>query len=114
MEILGLVFAGTATDRRPAMARFLSETLGLTGVDLGMDADVFALPDGTHFAVAGPRGDAGGTSRTIGFLVDDLDAATAELRAAGIAVGDPGENDRQRYTHFHAPDGELYELIQDR
>ena len=29
MEILGLVFAGSATDRRPEMARFAADVLGL-------------------------------------------------------------------------------------
>jgi glyoxylase I family protein len=114
MEILGLVFAGTATDRRADMARFAAETLGLERVDLGgVAADMFALPDGSHFAVAGPRGP-GDTSRTIGFLVADLDAALAELRAAGIDVDEPGANDRLRYAHFRAPDGKRYELVQER
>ena len=29
MEILGLVFAGSATDRRPEMAAFVGDVLGL-------------------------------------------------------------------------------------
>ena len=70
---------------------------------------MFALPDGAFFAVAGPR-DMGETSRTIGFLVADLGAAVAELRAAGVEVGEPAANERHRYVHFRAPDGKLYEL----
>ena len=35
---------------------------------------MFALPDGSTFAVAGPR-ELGQTSRTFGFLVADLDEA---------------------------------------
>jgi len=114
MDILGLVFAGSATDHRAETARFFRDVIGLEVVpDPGVDADMFALPDGTRFAVAGPR-EAGETSRTIGFLVADLGAAVAELRAAGVAVDDPGETDRQRYAHFHAPDGKRYELVQER
>ena len=114
MEILGLVFAGSATDKREAMARFATETLGLERVELGgVSAEMFALPDGSHFAVAGPR-EMGETSRTVGFLVADLDAALAELKAAGLPTGEPGANDRMRYAHFHAPDGKLYELIENR
>ena len=56
----------------------------------------------------------GDTDRSIGFLVEDLDAAVAELRAAGYAVDDPAQNERQRYVHFRAPDGHLYELVEDR
>ena len=116
MEILGLVFAGSATDRRPEMARFAAEVLGLERAPAGgAGADMFALPDGAFFAVAGPR-DAkrGDTSRTIGFLVADVDAAVAELRAAGVEVGEPAANERHRYVHFRAPDGKLYELVERR
>jgi glyoxylase I family protein len=111
VEILGLVFAGTATARRPAMARFVADVLGLEPI-AGAGADFFAMPDGTTFAVAGPR-DGGEESRTIGFLVADLDGAIAELRAAGVEVGDPAGNERQRYAHFHAPDGKRYELVEE-
>jgi catechol 2,3-dioxygenase-like lactoylglutathione lyase family enzyme len=115
VRILGLVFAGTATDRRHEMTRFCGEVLGLDRDDAaGADAAFFALPDGARFAVAGPRG-AEGTSRTIGFLVADLDEAVAALRTAGADVDDePGENERYRYVHFRAPDGELYELVETR
>jgi glyoxylase I family protein len=112
MEILGLVFAGSATEQRAEMAIFVEEVLGLERVRLGgVEADMFALPDGSHFAVAGPRG-MGDTSRTIGFRVADLDAALAELRAAGCEVDQPAANDRMRYAHFRAPDGRLYELVE--
>ena len=114
MEILGLVFAGTATERSTEMSTFVAETLGLPLAAVGgTDADFFELPDGSCFAVHGRR-EEGDTSRTIGFGVRDLDAAVAELRAAGIDVDDPQENERFRYAHFSAPDGKLYELVADR
>jgi catechol 2,3-dioxygenase-like lactoylglutathione lyase family enzyme len=114
MRILGLVFAGTATEERGAMAAFLSETLGLERVQVaGAEADMFALADGSHFAVADPRG-MGETSRSIGFRVADLDEAVAALEAAGIETGEVAENDIGRYTHFRAPDGKLYELVEER
>jgi len=94
------------------MARFAAETLGLDQVRIGgVDADMFALPDGSYFAVADPRS-MGDTSRSIGFMVADLEEAVAELRTAGIEVGEPAENDRHRYLHFRAPDGKLYELVE--
>lgn len=114
MEVLGLVFAGSATERRPEMAAFARDVLGLAPADAGgMDADLFALPDGACFAVAGPRG-AGDTSRTVGFRVADLGAAVAELRAAGVEVDAPQESERFRYAHFRAPDGKRYELVEVR
>ena len=36
-----------------------------------------------------------------------------ELRAAGVAVDEPQANDRYRYAHVVAPDGALYELVQE-
>jgi glyoxylase I family protein len=112
MQVLGLVFAGSATDRRAEMARFAAETLGLVAVEVdGAEADMFTLPDGSLFAVADPRG-MGDTSRSVGFLVADLDEALAELQAAGVEVGEPAANSRHRYAHFRAPDGKLYELVE--
>lgn len=70
MEILSLVFAGTATDRREDMARFARDVLGPAPVPTsGVDVDMFALGDGSRFAVAGPRDGAGGTSRELYELV---------------------------------------------
>jgi glyoxylase I family protein len=114
MQILGLIFAGTATDRRDDMTRFMTEVLGLAAPSVeGATADMFELPDGSTFAVAGPR-ELGETSRTIGFLVADLDEAVAGLQAAGVEVDDAAENERFRYVHFRAPDGRLYELVERR
>jgi glyoxylase I family protein len=114
VRILGLLFAGTATDRRPEMTRFAADVLGLEPVLVGgAEADRFALADGSYFAVADPRG-MGDTSRSVGFLVEDLDGAVAELRSAGVEVAEPAENERQRYVHFRAPDGKLYELVANR
>lgn len=97
------------------MTRFAEVVLGLPRVatDDG-GADMFQLPDGGRFAVAGEREAGRGTSRTIGFLVADLGCAVVELRAAGVPVAEAAENDRYRYAHFVAPDGELYELVQQR
>ena len=114
MEILGLVFAGTATDRRAEMTRFLTDVLDLAPAAVeGADADMFELPDGSTFAVAGPR-ELGETSRTLGFLVTDIDEALTGLRAAGVEVDDAVANERFRYAHFRAPDGHLYELVERR
>ena len=41
------------------------------------------------------------------------EAATDELRAAGVDVDDEiAANERFRYVHFRAPDGRLYELVE--
>jgi catechol 2,3-dioxygenase-like lactoylglutathione lyase family enzyme len=112
VQVLGLVFAGTATARRPEMAEFVRDILGLPRVDVaGASADMFELPDGSRFAISGPR-ELGETSRTIGFLVADLDSALADLRAAGVWTDEAAANELYRYAHFRPPDGRLYELVE--
>jgi catechol 2,3-dioxygenase-like lactoylglutathione lyase family enzyme len=114
MRVLGLVFAGTATDSRAEMTAFARDVLGLQRLDIeGADADMFALPDGSTFAVAGPR-ELGETSRSVGFLVADLEEAIVDLRSAGVEVDEIAENERFRYVHFRASDGALYELVEER
>jgi catechol 2,3-dioxygenase-like lactoylglutathione lyase family enzyme len=55
------------------------------------------------------------TERTVGFLVEDIDAAALVLRAAGVTTDDKiAQSATQRYLHFRAPDGHLYELVEDK
>ena len=112
MRILGICFAGTSTTERAAMADFVTDVLCLPRdhVD-GVEADLFTLPDGSSFAVASPGG-MGDSARSLGFLVDSLDEAVEELAAAGVTTDEPAMNGRERYAHFTAPDGQLYELVE--
>jgi catechol 2,3-dioxygenase-like lactoylglutathione lyase family enzyme len=112
VRVTGLGFVGTRTGSRATMTRFMRDVLGLASIEQsGIEADLFELPDGATFAVA-PTDEQTG-ERTVGFMVDDLDGAANELRAAGVEVDDTiGVNDRFRYVHFRAPDGKLYELVE--
>lgn len=114
MRVVGLVFVGTRTGARAAMAAFVRDVLGVAPAELpGVDADVFELPDGSSFAVT-PSNETHG-ERTIGFLVEDLDSAAAAMRVAGVDIdGEVAANERFRYVHFRAPDGQLYELVERR
>ena len=112
MRVLGLTFAGTSTEHRAEMTRFLRDVMSLPTARVeGVEADVFLLPDGSMFAVASPSG-MGDSARSVGFLVEDLDEAARMLRAAGVDVDEPTSNERDRYVHFQAPDGHLYELVE--
>jgi catechol 2,3-dioxygenase-like lactoylglutathione lyase family enzyme len=115
VRITGITFVGTRTDERSEMAAFLREVLGLAPAapTAGMDAEVFDLPDGSSFAVTSAT--PGDDDRTIGLSVDDIDEAWNRLRAAGVWTDDEiSINDRFRYLHFRAPDGQLYELVEER
>lgn len=113
MIIKGIVFAGTATSARPEMRTFVREVLGMVPARVaGVEADLFDLPDGSSFAVASPQG-MGATERSLGFLVDDVVAAVAELSSAGVPVDRlVSSNERESYVHFTAPDGQVYELVE--
>jgi len=53
-----------------------------------------------------------------GILVDDVDAATEELRAVDVPIvfgpiRGEGDDD-EAWVHFRAPDGNIYEITQGR
>ena len=113
MIVKGIALAGTATSARPEMQEFVNEVLGMVPASVkGVEADLFNLPDGSSFAVASPQG-LGATEGSLGFLVDNLDQAVADLTAAGVPVdAHVSSNERERYVHFTAPDEQVYELVE--
>ena len=111
MEIRGIVFTGSATDRAEDTTAFFRSVFGQEPEPLeGFPAQVFSFPDGSSFGVVQVPAEM--ATRTIGFEVDDLDAGVAELKDKGIEVGDIGSNQLGRYVHLTAPDGRLYELVE--
>ena len=115
MEIRGIGFVGSFTHAHEEMSSFLGDVLGLRPITIdGVSATLFAATNGDVLAVARPDEEDGAAERTIGLMVDDVDAAAAELHAAGIETDGITENARWRYTHFRAPDGKLYELVEER
>ena len=76
------------------------------------------LPDGSKVEVFGPDTDVNRhftTGPVAGFLVDDIQTATAELRSAGVEIlFESGLDDSgNAWVHFRAPDGNIYEFTQD-
>jgi glyoxylase I family protein len=110
MRVQRIGFVGTRTNEAEAMRRFLRDVLGLTDIETdGIGASFHESISGDVFAVV--EHDEPG--RTVGLVVDDVAAAAAELGAAGIETDGVAENRRWRYVHFTAPDGQLYELVED-
>jgi catechol 2,3-dioxygenase-like lactoylglutathione lyase family enzyme len=120
MRVRGIRWAGVSTDRVAEMRRFATEVLGVTVAYEDDDIVVTETADGSKFELftlgAGDPGQFDPNPVVIGFLVDDFEAARAELEAAdGVEVlgergGDPGG---YRWQHFRAPDGLVYEITYD-
>jgi len=115
MEIRGIGFVGSHTEAHEEMSSFLRDVLGLHPITVdGVGATLFVAGNGDVLAVAESYEENGAAERTVGLVVDDVDAAAAELHAAGVETDGIAENARWRYTHFRAPDGKLYELVEER
>ena len=115
MDIRGIGFVGSHTTAHAEMGSFLRDVLGLEPITVdGVGATLFAAGNGDVLAVAPPYEEDGVAERTVGLIVADLDEAITELHAAGVETDGINENARWRYTHFRAPDGKLYELVEER
>jgi catechol 2,3-dioxygenase-like lactoylglutathione lyase family enzyme len=118
MQIIKLAWLGTRTERAEPTVAFFRDVLGLR-LDLELEGFwMLRLPDGSKvevFGAASPINRHFTTGPVAGFLVDDVFAATDELRSAGVEVllqpviDDSGN----AWVHFRAPDGNIYEFTQD-
>jgi catechol 2,3-dioxygenase-like lactoylglutathione lyase family enzyme len=114
MQVTRIGWAGTRTGGYSAMVEFLTAVLGLTLVHQEQDFAVFDLPSGDSFEVFGPSVQENQyftTGPVVGFVVEDLPAAVAELEQAGVELlGGHIDERGVGWRHFRAPDGSVYEL----
>jgi hypothetical protein len=114
MQVTRIGWAGTRTDADDAMVEFLTGVLGLALDHREGDLTALELPSGDTFEVFGP-GDQDHpyftTGPVVGFVVEDLPAAVAELERAGVELlGGRVDERGEGWRHFRAPDGNVYEL----
>jgi catechol 2,3-dioxygenase-like lactoylglutathione lyase family enzyme len=114
LKIERLSWLGVRTERFEEMTTFLRDALGL---DLRLSEpgrSLFLLPNGDPIDIfdTSDHSYAHFTSApVVGFLVDDVAAARAELEARGVElVGPLSEAEGYAWAHFRAPDGNLYEI----
>jgi predicted enzyme related to lactoylglutathione lyase len=112
MEVRGLVWAGTATDKFDETVTFFRDVLGLSMFHEATDLAVLKLSSGDWMEVFGP-GHAhfeefkGGL--VVEFLVDDLGAARAELEGRGVQFLHQNHSwGEYAWAHFRGPDGSIY------
>jgi predicted enzyme related to lactoylglutathione lyase len=116
MNVRGVVWVGTRTERFDETVTFFRTILG---IDLQRIRDDFAwsrMPNTSQLEVFGttdPDHDDFTTGPVPEFLVDDIAEAIDELRAAGVEIlGEPvlDDGDGNGWVHFRAPDGNVYGL----
>jgi predicted enzyme related to lactoylglutathione lyase len=114
MHVHGIAWVGTRTDRWAETVEMFERHLGLRrshelpgiavfGLDNGDTVEVFTTdePDHAHFT----------TGPVVGFAVDDIESAAADLRAAGIDVLGPIQRGGgYAWLHFRGADGNVWEL----
>jgi catechol 2,3-dioxygenase-like lactoylglutathione lyase family enzyme len=120
MQVKGISWVGVRTDSYRDMREFFAGILGLPAVHEAPDFTVFQLPNGDKVEIFGPSGPQppaqfARDDLVTSFLVQDIDKAVEELRAAGAEIigtrGDGGNG--YRWQHFRAPDGKVFELVED-
>ena len=114
--VLAVRFVGVRTERFAETVAVYRDALGLVQVHAAPGAAWFALADGTQIHVYGPPEDDHaffGEAPCVGYLVEDFAAARAALLAAGCAfIFDEPEVDGDAiWSHYRAPDGNVYEII---
>jgi catechol 2,3-dioxygenase-like lactoylglutathione lyase family enzyme len=114
VNVEGLVFAGIGTPDPAAAAGFFANVLGVE-VEVSGEVHRLSLPDGSSLALVPPEYVLPPSDTILGFLVEDVEAATAELAAKGIEPdGELETGYGFRYRAFRAPDGRRFELLDRR
>jgi catechol 2,3-dioxygenase-like lactoylglutathione lyase family enzyme len=115
MRVLGYTWAGVRSSDLKSAADFFGDVMGLSVSYQSKGVVQFELPSGQLFEVFGSE------SRfyplhgcpVVGFQVEDVRAARAELTSRGAAfVTEIEGNESEAWTYFRGPDGYLYEIWQ--
>jgi predicted enzyme related to lactoylglutathione lyase len=119
MRAKGISWVGVKTDSFLEMREFFAQVAGSPEFE-DTDFAVFRFSGGDKLEIFGPAApyppDLFARNHVVAsLLVEDIDAATEELRAAGIEIlGERGDGGHGYFwQHFRAPDGKVFELVVD-
>ena len=117
MEITGLRWLGTRTEKFSEMVSFFRDVMNLEVKETQESYTGFNFPNGDTVEVFGvdePDHKFFTTGPVAGFGVADIEASRRELEAAGIEfIGDiHGDESGHRWSHFYGPDGNVYEITE--
>jgi catechol 2,3-dioxygenase-like lactoylglutathione lyase family enzyme len=107
---------GTRTTEYAATLAFFRDVMGLAVDSSEPDFAVLEVPGGATVEIFGPSSPYNRhlTHPVAGFRVDSVAGAVAELQAAGVEIVLPVQHGGARsWVHFRAPDGFVYELVEE-
>ncbi len=114
VKVTGITWGGTRTDKFDETVAFFRDKLGLEVSAQQSGFTSLAAPSGDKFEVFSPEDQEHSfmtTGPVIGFGVDDVDAARAELEGQGVEfIGETQSHDDYKWAHFRGPDGNVYEI----
>ena len=115
MNVRGLIWLGTRTERFDETAEFFGSVLNLRALHREPDFAVFETLNGDKVEVFGPSDrdhEHFATGPVAGLGVDDVGEARAEMEASGVEFIGPVRRweDGGSSAHFRGPDGNVYEI----
>jgi hypothetical protein len=115
VHVVSIRFLGLRTDQFVQTAMLLRDVMNMAVTRQREDLIGFRLDDGTTVELYGPGEEHHRfftKGPVVGFVVDDFDAARAEMIEAGIEfIGPPQHDAATSWNHFYAPDGTVFEII---
>ncbi|HEX9121757.1 MAG TPA: VOC family protein [Actinomycetota bacterium] len=112
MQVKGLVWAGTATERFEETVAFFRDVLGLSVFHESEHLSVLRTPGGEWVEVFGPGHEHFAefdTGPVVEFLVDDVGTSRADLEGRGVQfLHDSHTWGDYAWAHFRGPDGKIY------
>jgi predicted enzyme related to lactoylglutathione lyase len=112
MDVKGLVWVGTATDRYEDTVAFFRDVIGLSSFQSSPELSILRTPTGEWVEVFGPAHEHFAefdTGPVVEFLVEDVAGARKELEGRGVVfLHETHSWNDFAWAHFRAPDGKIY------
>lgn len=122
MKVLGIGWLGLVSDQ-PGTRRFYAKVLGLNLTQEKPAYAYFTLSETTHLEILSSDTRLAKRQRpgapALGFLVEDLDSAVQEVKAAGVNLKSEieewrSDNEVHRWVYLEDPEGYTLLLIERR
>ena len=109
----GIVWLGVRTKKFKELCVWYEKILGLRIVHKEKGFRAYDLLNGDRIELFSERYRSHQHFKTgpvVGFLVDDIEQAKAEMESRGIKFIGPIHGNKSKWAHFKGPDGNIYEI----